>query len=84
MARRGLLAATVVLGLGLLLGSTQAFERTEWTAFRSLAFAVCTPLPSCALPQRGIITCPGGTEISAAPLPRGVHPTAEPRCAGGC
>lgn len=68
MARRGLLAATVVLGLGLLLGSTQAFERTEWTAFRSLAFAVCTPLPSCALPQRGIITCPGGTEISSGPF----------------
>jgi hypothetical protein len=37
--------------------------------FQTVARNVCTPLPACALPQRGTITCPGGGDALRGLMP---------------
>jgi hypothetical protein len=52
-----------------LLAPAQVQTQSERTEFETLAKATCSPLPSCALPQRGTITCPGGGEPSPSLMP---------------
>lgn len=52
-----------------LLSPTAVHARPHRTEFATWAVATCTPLPTCAVAQRGTITCPGGGEPSSSPMP---------------
>lgn len=65
-------AATALLALAvcLLLAPATPMAQRQVAEFQTLAKNVCTPLPMCALPQRGTITCPGaGAEALPGLLP---------------
>ncbi len=59
------LAFLFVAGLLLQISSAQVVT----SEFATVAKAVCSPKPSCAIPQRGIISCPGGGEPSIGLMP---------------
>ena len=52
-----------------LLSPGAARAQGERTEFDTLAMAACAPLPSCAIPDRGSIACPGGGESSTSLMP---------------
>jgi hypothetical protein len=69
--KRALLLAVPVLTMVVvgLAPATASAQRESWD-FETVNKNVCSPLPSCALPQRGTITCPGaGVEALPGLMP---------------
>ena len=64
-------ALFLALAASLVLAPGAALAQRQVTDFQSLAIsAACTPFPSCAIPERGSISCPGaGVEAAPTLLP---------------
>jgi hypothetical protein len=59
----------VTVAVVALLFPAAAHGQAQRSNFETLAKATCSPTPSCAIPQRGTITCPGGDEPSPLLMP---------------
>lgn len=79
MTRPRVLVGLVLVGAGLLCAPPSLSAQTQVTEFESVARSNCSPLPSCALPLRGTISCPGGTEISSGLFPPWCSPESRTR-----
>lgn len=52
-----------------IVSSTYAFAQDEVTTFTTLARGTCSPLPACAIPERGEIWCARGNDASNQLMP---------------
>jgi hypothetical protein len=69
MKRASIAAALLALAACLVLPLTVRAQR-EVTDVQTLSKSLCTPMPVCAIPERGSITCPGaGVEALSGLLP---------------
>ncbi len=70
MPHRTLLAGLITVVAGACLFASGSIVKPQSWDFETLAKTVCTPLPSCAVPQRGSISCPAaGVEALPGLMP---------------
>lgn len=67
MKHASLAAVLLALAACLMLTPARSSAQQEVTEFETLAKSACTPMPSCAIPERGTVTCPGAG-VEAAPI----------------